>query len=302
MVAALKGIDVLVFTAGIGENASPLRERVCDTFSFLGMHLDKKINSLASSKDQDISKDQVISAKDSKTQVLVIHTQEAFEIARECWHKISHEEIEQPMDKYLITKEDAQKKECDLLFKELGASKEGLSAAEAAARLPRADPIRLKKSAPPSFSQYCIIFGDPIPWMIEIAGILSLIVRQYADFYIILILLHVNGMVDFWEEFQAGNAIKALKKKLAPKCMVKRNGSWLEIDAMQLVPGRHYKLRLGNIIPADAKLFEGDYLTVDQSTLNGRVASRYEKNQRPGFFRIHYKTRRNDRSCDCNGR
>ena len=206
------------------------------------------------------------------------------------------------MDKYLITKEDAQKKECDLLFKELGASKEGLSAAEAAARLSACGPNSIKEVSTSLILTVLHYFWGPIPWMIEIAGILSLIVRQYADFYIILILLIVNGMVDFWEEFQAGNAIKALKKKLAPKCMVKRNGSWLEMDAMQLVPGDIIKLRLGDIIPADAKLFEGDYLTVDQIHANGRVASRYEKNQRPGFFRIHYKTRRNDRSCDCNGR
>ncbi len=105
--------------------------------------------------------------------------------------------------------------------------------------------------------------------MIEIAAILSIIVRHWADFFIILTLLLVNGLVDFWEEFQAGNAIEALKKKLAPKCLVKRDGKWQEMDAAQLVPGDIIRLRLGNIIPADAKLVEGDYLTVDQSTLTG---------------------------------
>ena len=64
----------------------------------------------------------------------------------------------------------------------------------------------------------------PIPWMIEIAAILSAVVRHWADFWIILALLVVNAIVGFWEEYQAGNAIAALKKKLALRAKVKRNG------------------------------------------------------------------------------
>lgn len=81
MMAALKGIDVLVFTAGIGENASLVRERACDNFSFLNLHLDKKKNVKTSSEDGELS------TPDSKVRVLLVHTQEAFEIARECWIK-----------------------------------------------------------------------------------------------------------------------------------------------------------------------------------------------------------------------
>lgn len=87
MIAALRGVDVLVFTAGIGENASLLRDRVCDTFSFLGMRLDKTQNNQASSEDRELSK------PDSKIKVLLIHTQEAFEIARECWKEISNRKV-----------------------------------------------------------------------------------------------------------------------------------------------------------------------------------------------------------------
>lgn len=81
MVAALRGVDVLVFTAGIGENASLLRDRVCDAFSFLGVTLDKTKNNQSSPEDRDLSK------PDSKVKVLLIHTQEAFEIARECFER-----------------------------------------------------------------------------------------------------------------------------------------------------------------------------------------------------------------------
>ena len=83
MIAALEGIDVLIFTAGIGENVPLLRERVCHSFSFLGLQLDIEKNEQGSLKDIELS------LEDSKIKVLLIHTQEAFEIASECFKKIS---------------------------------------------------------------------------------------------------------------------------------------------------------------------------------------------------------------------
>ncbi len=82
MVASLDGIDTLIFTAGIGENASLIREQVCDRLSFLGINLSKH--------QQSNSEDYVISSPISKVKVLVIHTKEAFEIARECWKKMNN--------------------------------------------------------------------------------------------------------------------------------------------------------------------------------------------------------------------
>lgn len=81
MVASLQGMDVLIFTAGIGENAWFIRERVCDAFSFLGVKLDKKKNK------QNTSQEIELSTQDSKIKVLVIPTQEAFEIACACWER-----------------------------------------------------------------------------------------------------------------------------------------------------------------------------------------------------------------------
>lgn len=83
MIASLKGIDTLVFTAGIGENAPLIRKRICQTFSFLGLTLDESKNALSHSEDA------ILSSADSKVKILLIHTQEAFEIARECWKKLS---------------------------------------------------------------------------------------------------------------------------------------------------------------------------------------------------------------------
>ena len=79
MIASLQGIDTLVFTAGIGEHAPLVRERVCQNFEFLGVKLDKRKNRQPYKNDCDLS------LESSIIKVLLIHTQEAFEIARECW-------------------------------------------------------------------------------------------------------------------------------------------------------------------------------------------------------------------------
>ena len=105
--------------------------------------------------------------------------------------------------------------------------------------------------------------------MIEVAVILSGVVRHWPDFFIILLLLVANAVVGFWEERQAGNAIAALKAKLAIKARVKRDGKWVNPAARELVPGDVIRMRLGDIVPADARLLDGDPVEVDQSALTG---------------------------------
>ena len=105
--------------------------------------------------------------------------------------------------------------------------------------------------------------------MIEVAVVLSGVVRHWPDFFIILVLLVANATIGFWEERQAGNAIEALKAKLAIKARVKRDGKWITPPARDLVPGDVIRLRLGDIVPADARLLEGDEVSVDQSALTG---------------------------------
>lgn len=112
-------------------------------------------------------------------------------------------------------------------------------------------------------------FWGPIPWMIEAAAVLSAIVQHWVDLAIISALLLLNALVGFWEEFQAGNAIKALKAHLALKARVKRDGKWKGILARELVPGDVVRLRIGDVVPADVTLLESDPLEVDQSALTG---------------------------------
>ncbi len=165
--------------------------------------------------------------------------------------------------------EEAKGKSVEELFQLLQSNKEGLTSEVAENRLKTYGPNTLPEKTESLLLKFFGYFWGPIPWMIEIAAILSYIIHHMADFYIIIVLLLINSFVGFYQEFQAGNAIAALKKTLAHKCLVKRNGNWSEIDAKGLVIGDIVRLRLGNIIPADCKLFEGTYLSVDQSALTG---------------------------------
>ncbi|MGA2433988.1 MAG: plasma-membrane proton-efflux P-type ATPase [Bryobacteraceae bacterium] len=153
--------------------------------------------------------------------------------------------------------------------KQLGSSPDGLSQAEAEKRLTQYGPNEIEEKKTNPFLKFLTYFWGPIPWMIEVAVILSGVVRHWPDFFIILLLLASNAVVGFWEERQAGNAIAALKAKLAVKAKVKRDGKWTEPAAREVVPGDVIRLRLGDIVPADARLLAGDPVEVDQSALTG---------------------------------
>jgi H+-transporting ATPase len=145
----------------------------------------------------------------------------------------------------------------------------GLSQAEAQRRLEQVGYNEIAEEKASLASRFLSYFWGPIPWMIEVAAILSLLLRHWADLGIILALLVVNGIVGFWEETQAGNTIEALKAKLAINARVKRDDKWTLMPARELVPGDLIRIRLGDIIPADARLLEGDPVQVDQSALTG---------------------------------
>jgi H+-transporting ATPase len=153
--------------------------------------------------------------------------------------------------------------------KKLGSSPNGLSQTEAAKRLAQYGPNEIEEKKSNELLKFLGYFWGPIPWMIEAAVILSAAARHWPDFGIILVLLMANAMVGFWEEHQAGNAIAALKATLAIKARVIRDGKWVTPAARELVPGDVIRVRLGDIVPADARLLDGDPVEVDQSALTG---------------------------------
>jgi H+-transporting ATPase len=105
--------------------------------------------------------------------------------------------------------------------------------------------------------------------MIEAAVVMSAIIQHWPDFGIILMLLMLNAVVGFWQENKADNAIELLKQRLAPSARLLRDGKWIQKPAKALVSGDVVRVRLGDIVPADIKLMNGDYLQADESALTG---------------------------------
>src|SRR2546423_15172439 len=152
----------------------------------------------------------------------------------------------------------------------LGADdKTGLTDAEVQARLKKYGPNALVEKQKNAFSGLLAYFWGPIPWMIEAAALMALIVGDWGDLTIITSLLLFNGLLGFWEEHEASNALDALKNSLALKARVLRSGKWEQVDAQTLVPGDIVRLYLGDVVPADCKLIRGDYISIDQSALTG---------------------------------
>ena len=145
---------------------------------------------------------------------------------------------------------------------------EGLSGGEAAARLERYGPNALAEQQRSVVLEFLSHFWAPIPWMIELAVVLTALTGRWADFGIILALLLLNGVVGFWEEHQAANAIEALKERLAKQARVRRDGEWRTVPAEEMVPGDLVAVARGDVIPADGRIVDG-MAEADESALTG---------------------------------
>ena len=179
--------------------------------------------------------------------------------------------------------QDLEKKSIDDVFKQFSSNEKGLNDKEIKERNEKYgfNEITEKKVSP--LRKFLGYFWGPIPIMIIIAVILSAIIGHWEDFFIILALLFANAIVGFYQENKATDAIDLLKKRLAPEAKVLRNGNWTTLPSRELVPGDVVRIRLGDVVPADIKLFEGDYLEVDQSALTGESLPVDKKSGDVGF-------------------
>jgi H+-transporting ATPase len=111
-----------------------------------------------------------------------------------------------------------------------------LTDAEAAQRLAQYGENTLAEHRVGVLERLARFFWGPIPWMIEIAAVLSAVLSHWGDLAIILVMLAVNAGVGFWQEFKADTAIELLKQRLALKARVERNGECTHVPARLLVP------------------------------------------------------------------
>ncbi|KAL0395168.1 UNVERIFIED_CONTAM: Plasma membrane ATPase 1 [Sesamum latifolium] len=158
----------------------------------------------------------------------------------------------------------------------LKCTEEGLSSDEVKKRLEVFGYNKLDEKKESKILKFLGFMWNPLSWVMEAAAIMAITVPHgkknrvdYSDFVGILALLLVNSTISFIEENNAGNAAAALMARLAPKAKVLRDGKWNEEDASVLVPGDIISIKLGDIIPADARLLQGDPLKIDQSALTG---------------------------------
>lgn len=166
-------------------------------------------------------------------------------------------------------KNEEEKLSVKEVLKKWNTSSKGLSNDEAGKRYKEYGYNEIQEKQVSPVLKFLGYFWGPIPWMIETAVILSAIVKDWTDFWIILVLLLTNAVVGFVEEYQADNAVAALKSKLALTARVLRSSKWMKIPARELVPGDIIRLRMGDIIPADGVIWQGENIKIDQSALTG---------------------------------
>jgi H+-transporting ATPase len=125
---------------------------------------------------------------------------------------------------------------------------------------------------------------NPLSWVMEAAALVAIVLSNgegrapdWQDFLGIVLLLFINSTIGFYEERNAGNAVKALMDSLAPKAKVKRDGNWLEIESANLVPGDMISFKIGDIVPADCRLTEAINVSIDQAALTGESLPQSKK-------------------------
>ncbi|MEI8313384.1 MAG: cation-transporting P-type ATPase, partial [Verrucomicrobiota bacterium] len=136
----------------------------------------------------------------------------------------------------------------------------GLASNEAAARLTKFGPNALEEVKESPWKKFAGYFWGPLPWMVEAPAVMALIIQDWVDFAIIMFMLIFNAVLGFWEESAASSALSALKNSLALTAKALRDGKWGDVVAADLVPGDIVRIRLGDVIPGDGVLLEGDYL------------------------------------------
>jgi H+-transporting ATPase len=144
----------------------------------------------------------------------------------------------------------------------------GLTSAEARRRLAEFSPNTVSEEVPPRWKVFLGKFWGPIPWMLEAAIVLQIWLGAYVETAVIGGLLLFNATLGFIQEGRAGAALAALKSRLAPTALVRRDGEWRRVPASDLVPGDVIRLPLGALVPADSTLVSGSIM-VDQSMLTG---------------------------------
>ena len=144
----------------------------------------------------------------------------------------------------------------------------GLTSEEARRRLEKFGPNAVPDTALHPLRRALTKFWAPVPWMLEAAIVLEIVLGKYVEAAVIAALLAFNAALGFFQEGRAQATLAALKSRLALNASVRRDNAWATVPAAELVPGDIVKLSLGAVVAADVRLTEGEVL-LDQSMLTG---------------------------------
>lgn len=179
-------------------------------------------------------------------------------------------------DLYDKDKVDLEQVELEDVWALLQCTEEGLTETEAHRRLEIFGPNKLESKEINPFLQFLGFMWNPLSWVMEAAALVAIALSNgegqppdWQDFVGIVLLLLINSAIGFYEERSAGNAVAALMDSLAPKAKVRRDGSWKEIESSELVPGDIVAFKIGDVVPADNRLYDAINVSIDQAALTG---------------------------------
>jgi H+-transporting ATPase len=152
----------------------------------------------------------------------------------------------------------------------------GLTESEVKLRLQKFGFNEVSEKKQNSLFSFLKRYWGPMPWLLELAIILSVVLKHYLEAGIIFALLTINTVIGQIQSRGSQKALAALKKRLAINARVLRDGNWLTKTAREIVPGDIISVGLGDIVPADAKVISGE-LSIDQSILTGESLPVYAK-------------------------
>lgn len=150
------------------------------------------------------------------------------------------------------------------------AKANGLSSKEALRRLKKYGPNEIEKKKEPAWFRHLFNqFKSPLIYILFIAGLITLFLKEWTDSVVIFMAVSLNTALGFIQEFKAEKSLIALRKILVPHAWVIRDGKQEKIEASALIPGDLVILKTGNKVPADGRLIEDVDLYVNEAILTG---------------------------------
>ena len=156
------------------------------------------------------------------------------------------------------------------IFHKLNSSDNGLTEEEAKQRLSQYGPNKLAEEE--KISKFKILlhqFTSPLIYILLIAGVVTIFLREYIDSGVIFAVVILNAIIGYIQEYKAEESVRALKRMVVPKARVLRNGKEREINSEELVPGDIVLLASGTRVPADLRIVHAIELRTDESLLTG---------------------------------